>query len=149
MMVTVGGIQSVAAAATAPTFSISPDTSLPGGSIVFVVHGCAPTDTVIVSLSGVGVPTITVSSTDVDPQGVFYVGLVIPTTYPPGNYSGKAQCGETGDVATIGYTVSEQGTISLVITVGIDPNTCATATTLSVPAGTVVYYCDTIINHTN
>lgn len=142
------GVEPVAAAAPAPTFTASPNPSLAGGVTTLAGKGCAAADTVIVSLSGVGVPTITATRA-ADQAGAFFVGLAIPITYPPGDYSAKAQCGETGDVAAIGFTVTERGSITLVKTVGTDPNTCATTTTLTVPTGTVVYYCYTITNHTN
>jgi len=144
------GLASVGAVVTAPlaqaadvTFTPSPATVKAGGTVTFTIAGCFENQE-----SDITTPLKDPVVFTTDVTGAATVPFVVPADTPPGTYTATLHCLDSVNPSAVAdFTVSAES-ISLVKTVGTTPGVCATTSTLSVTAGTTVYYCYTVTNNT-
>jgi len=148
------GLVSAGAAATSPladaasqqgTPVATPSTVAPGEA--FSVSGpgdCIDRTSLVIAIPGLGLSeTLPSGLTDV----AWEVQFTAPADAVAGDYPITVDFNECSyDVGSV--TVAITDAISLVKTVGTTPGVCATTATLTVEAGTTVYYCYTVTNNT-
>jgi hypothetical protein len=131
-----------AGAGIIPAPVVSPTPVAPGGN--FTVSGVA--DCIEGTTLVVAVPDLEISA-QVSGATAWQVQMTVPPGTTPGDYPvtvEQSECGYPDGELVVALSES----ISLVKTVGTAPGVCAATSSLSVTAGTTVYYCYTVTNNT-
>jgi hypothetical protein len=132
-----------ASAGQFPAPVVAPSPVAPGED--FTVSGVA--DCIENTILTVTVADLLLSAT-VSGESAWEVQMTVPLGTDPGTYPVTIEDSECS-YPEADLVVAVPDSISLVKTVGTVPDVCATTSTISVPAGTTVYYCYTVTNNTS
>jgi hypothetical protein len=144
------GASGLSAGAGGQSFTVTPSSAAPGDEITFVGQ-CSPFDEVQYGIVGESIGFNLSNVLNAESDGSWTGTAVIPLEAVPGEpFEVGAECGGLLAVFQPFEVVGpDLGQISLVTTVGVDPDACASETEIAVPAGTTVYYCYTVTNDTD
>jgi hypothetical protein len=144
------GATGLSAGAGGHSFAVSPSSAAPGEEITFV-GTCSPFDEVQYGIVGESIGFSLNNIVSAAADGSWMGTVVVPLEAVPGDpFEVGAECGRLLAVFQPFEVVGpDLGQITLVKTVGTDPEACAPGAQLVVPAGTTVYYCYTVTNGTD
>jgi hypothetical protein len=144
------GATGLSAGAGGHSFAVSPSSAAPGEEITFV-GTCSPFDEVQYGIVGESIGFSLNNIVSAAADGSWMGTVVVPLEAVPGDpFEVGAECGGLLAVFQPFEVVGpDLGQITLVKTVGTDPEACAPDAQLVIPAGTTVYYCYTVTNGTD